>query len=44
MKIADDASNYSKMEMSKRSHKLIDLMNNIGDIGSSSGQLDKTPN
>ena len=44
MKIVDDASNYSKMEMSMRSHKMIDLMNNIGDIRSSSGQVDKTPN
>ena len=32
------------MEMSRRRHKFIDLMNSIGDIRWSSGQVDKTPN
>ena len=37
-------ANCGKMEMPRRRHRLTDLMNNIGDIRSSSGQVDKTPN
>ncbi|KAL6013289.1 hypothetical protein ACLOJK_003781 [Asimina triloba] len=44
LQIADNAAYRSKMEMLRRRHKLADLMNNIGDIRSTIGQVDETPN